>query len=58
MARRRDEQRPDTDDGAARRALVTEMVATSRRAQGLPPRVEDAAALAKVSDLVTAGEIR
>jgi hypothetical protein len=51
-------ERHDTDDGADRRALVAEMVATSRVAQGLPPKVEDAAALAKVADLMTAGEIR
>lgn len=42
--------------GAARRAELREMVAASRRAQGLPPHITDPATLARIAELMAAME--
>jgi hypothetical protein len=38
-----------------RRTLVKELVARTRRAQGLPPTIEDAVTLAQIASILRAG---
>jgi len=47
-----------SSDEAQFRAMVTAIVARSRKAQGLPPNVEDDATLRRVAAVVTSAPLR